>query len=142
MRIAFIFLLVPSFYFSCTSSKHSASTVEAAMHEYDRLIKNMDADSIALLYTPNGELGKMAKGRDSIRNFLLSFKDLHVLSQLSLTDSLHISKDSAYQTGTYKQIVLLNSKDTVTVKGRYFANWLWLPKTGWHIQRMDTTPIN
>lgn len=102
----------------------------------------MDADSIALLYTPDGELGKMAKGRDSIRNFLLTFKDVRVLSQQSTTDSLHISRNSSYQTGTYQQVVALPSKDTVTVKGKYFANWIWLPKTGWYIQRMNTTPMN
>lgn len=31
--------------------------MELAMNQYDHLIKNMDADSIALLYTPDGDLG-------------------------------------------------------------------------------------
>jgi hypothetical protein len=44
--------------------------MEQAMQKYDRYILKMDVDSIALLYTPDGELGKMARGRDSIRRFL------------------------------------------------------------------------
>ncbi|MER3465366.1 MAG: hypothetical protein C4329_14080 [Chitinophagaceae bacterium] len=37
-------------------------------------LQKTDADSIAYMFTPDGELGNVAKGRDSIRHFLSSFK--------------------------------------------------------------------
>ena len=101
----------------------------------------MDADSIALLYMPDGDLGDIAHGRDSIKKFLSSFKNLSVLSQSSTTDSIEIHGDSSLQKGTYHQVVLLSGKDTVKVKGKYIATWLWI-QDGWHIKHMVTTPEN
>jgi hypothetical protein len=100
----------------------------------------MDVDSIALLYTPDGELGKMAKGRDSIRRFLENFKKYKVLSQVSKTNLINISRDTALQSGLYTQKVIVPVNDTVTVKGLFSTKWIWMDSTGWHIQRMETTP--
>ena len=112
------------------------------MKEYDRLIKKMDADSIALLYTQDGDLGTIAHGRDSIRNFLSIFKNVKVMSQSSTSDSVNIIADTAYQKGTYKQVVVVSPKDTLTVKGTYSAVWLWIKPNGWHIKKMHTKPMN
>ena len=101
------------------NNDHNKEGVEKAMKHYDYLIKNMDADSIALLYMPDGDLGDIAHGRDSIKKFLSSFKNLSVLSQSSTTDSIEIHGDSSLQKGTYHQVVLLSGKDTVKVKGIY-----------------------
>ena len=73
-----ILLSIPGL-LSCNHSR-SRDGVEEAMHTYDRLILKMDVDSIALLYTPDGDLGKIAHGRDSIRRFLARFKDFKVAS--------------------------------------------------------------
>jgi ketosteroid isomerase-like protein len=126
---------------SC-SHIHSRDGVERAMQQYDHLIKEMDADSIALLYTPDGDLGDVAHGRDSIRKFLSSFKNVKVLSQSSTTTFLEVHGDSFFQKGTYKQVVLMEGKDTVRVKGEYNATWLWIPNDGWHIKHMTTKPTN
>src|SRR5258706_6497766 len=100
MRYNVLFiLLVMLFLFSCTETNYSKSSVASSMQEYDRLIKKMDADSISLLYTPDGELGTIAHGRDSIRNFLSTFKNVKVLSQFSTSDSINIIADTAYQKG-------------------------------------------
>lgn len=82
---------------ACNSKNHSKESVELAMKEYDHLIKNMNADSIALLYTPDGDLGDIAHGRDSIRKFLLSFENVRVVSQSSTTTFLEINGDSSLQ---------------------------------------------
>lgn len=112
------------------------------MKHYDHLIKNMDADSIALLYTPNGNLGDIVHGRDSIRKFLLSFQNMHVISQSSTTSFIEVEGDTATQKGTYRQTVYIPGKDTIHVKGAYTANWLWMPPGEWHIKRMITKPLN
>jgi hypothetical protein len=126
---------------SC-NNHYNKSDVEKAMQQYDHLIKKMDVDSIALLYSPDGDLGSMAHGRDSIKNFLLTFKNFEVLSQSSITNSIEIKKDSAVQKGTYRQIVITPKKDTVTVKGEFTATWQWLQHDGLHIKRMMTQSTN
>ena len=110
------------------------------MQRYDRFIKAVNADSIALLYTPDGDLGNVAHGQDSIRRFLATFKNVTVLSMASTTDSIAIQGDSSIQTGTYRQVAVLSEKDTVHVKGTYRANWQWTPEHGWRIKRMITKP--
>jgi hypothetical protein len=125
---------------ACRSKKHNAESVEQAMQKYNRYILKMDVDSIALLYTPDGELGKMARGRDSIRRFLENFRKYKVLSQVSKTNLINISRDTALQSGLYTQKVIVPVNDTVTVKGLFSTKWIWMDSTGWHIQRMETTP--
>lgn len=49
------------------------------MKHYDDLIMNVHADSIAMLYTEDGDPGGIAHDRDSIRNFLPGFKNTQVL---------------------------------------------------------------
>ena len=127
---------------SCTTSTHNKSGVEAAMKYYDHLILKLDADSIALLYTPDGNLGGMAIGRDSIKQFLSTFKNVQVLSQVSTTDSIHIIRDTAIQKGSYTQTDIVAGKDTLHVKGEYTVQWQWIHKQGWHIKKMITKPLN
>ena len=126
---------------SCTAGKHTKDEVEQAMKQYDHLILKMDTDSIALLYTDDGDLGNMAHGRDSFRKFLAGFKNMKVLSQSSTTDTITINGDTSLQKGLYHQRVIVAEKDTVKVKGAYTATWLWKPQDGWHIKRMETKPV-
>ena len=126
--------------FSCSAGKHNEKGVQSAMKQYDHYIQNLDADSIALLYTPDGDLGNIAHGRDSIRKFLSTFKNVKVLSQSSTTASIKITGDTSLQKGRYQQVVVIAGKDTLTLRGEYTATWLWMPNAGWHIKRMETKP--
>ena len=139
LRIYFLFIII--LLVSCSTGRHNKKGVELAMKQYDHLILKLDADSIALLYAPDGDLGNIAHGRDSIRNFLLTFKNLKVLSQTSNTEFIKVSGDSSFQKGTYHQTVVVAAKDTVHVKGEYTARWIWISQSGWHIKRMETKPI-
>jgi len=134
-------LIIILLVFSCKASHHRSGIINA-MRTYDRLITKMDADSIASLYATDGELGKVAKGRDSIKKFLLTFKKFQVLLNESKTDSIVMAGDSAVQTGSYRQEVILPSKDTAHLKGLFHANWIWKKSEGWHIKKMETTPIS
>lgn len=135
-------IIVIMLLYSCNAGKHSSKSVESAMQQYDHFILNLDADSIALLFTPDGNLGNIARGRDSIKKFLSSFKNVRVLSQSSSTTSIQINKDTAVQKGAYRQVDIVAEKDTVKVKGEYTATWLWINQKGWHIKEMTTKPSN
>ncbi len=125
--------------FEC-SNKDNERGVEQAMKQYDHLIKKMDADSIALLYTPDGDLGTMAHGRDSIKMFLSRFKDIKVLYQHSVITYMKITADTALQRGIYRQMVLINGKDTMRDGGEFTAIWWWIEPGVWRIKKMMTTP--
>ncbi len=115
--------------------------MQESITQYQRLIQKLDADSIALLYTPNGRMGEMATGRDSIRAFLSSFQNIQVLSQLSTSDSLTLNKSMALQKGIYVQTDVISHRDTITVKGEYTARWQWMDDS-WHIEQMETKPLD
>lgn len=131
---AFVILICSMSY----GQKHNKQEIESAMYRYDLFIQKMDADSIAHLYAPGGDLGNIAHGRDSIRKFLLTFNNVQVLTQSSVTDSIQLNGDSAMQYGSYKQIAVINKTDTLKLKGTYTANWIWLPAEGWRILKMNT----
>jgi Domain of unknown function (DUF4440) len=138
-----LYLLISVCLFACNNRTHKdKADVEKSMQAYDRMILKMDVDSISLLYTPDGDLGNMAHGRDSIRRFLYKFKNFKVLSQVSNTDSISIMYDTAVQMGTYRQKVIVPVNDTVSVKGLFTAKWIWSDEGGWHIKHMETQPIN
>jgi hypothetical protein len=132
-------------FLSCLASckkGHNKQDIEVAMQRYDRYVKQMDTNSLAMLYAPDGELGTIAKGRDSIRHFLSHFNNVRVLSQKSDCSSVEINGDSAIQKGTYKQTAIVDGKDTVKLKGDYVANWKWTPEEKWRITKMTTTPAH
>ena len=122
--------------------EHSKTEIETAMQQYDHLIQKMDADSIALLFTPDGNLGDIAKGQDSIRKFLASFKNVKVISTKSITKTIELSGDSSIQKGTYQQVDIIDGKDTVRVKGEFTAKWLWTDQKAWRIKKMTTKSLN
>lgn len=100
----------------------------------------MNADSIAAVYDIHGELGNIAQGRDSIRKFLETFKNIRMLSQASTSDFVEIMGDSAQQRGSYSQVDVVDDRDTISVRGTYIALWKWNDREGWRIKRMETTP--
>ena len=134
--LRFLCLTTSLFLASCKTA-HNKSEIESAMSRYNYFIQKVDADSIALMFTPDGDLGKMAHGPAAIKNFLDGFKNFQVLSQKSSTESILLKKDSAVQTGHYKQVAVVG-KDTFHVKGAFTTLWLWQKQTGWRIKNMET----
>lgn len=135
-----LFVVITLLIISC-NKKHNNDEIEAAMKNYDRQIQNMNADSIAMLFTPDGNLGDMVFGRDSIRSFLATFKNVHVLSTISTTGSIELNADSSTQVGSYQQVDIIDNKDTIHVKGSYTAKWKWISGQGWLIKKMTTKGI-
>jgi SnoaL-like domain len=122
-------------------SGHGISGVDQGMKAYDRALERMDVGGIAMLYAVDGQLGNVARGRDSIRNFLNGFSAYKVLSNHSVSDSIRINGDMAFSKGIYTQVTILPSHDTVHLKGAFMVQWVWVGKDGWKIKRMDTQPM-
>jgi ketosteroid isomerase-like protein len=120
--------------------RHESGEIESALKGYDRLIQKMDADSIALLYTTDGDLGGIAQGRDSIRKFLSGFKNVRVLSVSSTSEKIELNADTAIQLGRFNQVALVNGTDTLRPKGTFTAKWIWTKEEGWKIRSMNTKP--
>lgn len=139
LHIPFLFIIILVIINGC-QHKHQQQEIIAAMQEYDQQLMQMNTDSIAKLYSPDGELGEVAKGRDSISRFLKKFAELKVLSNHSQTTQVAINGDSAIQQGTYKQVTILPTKDTARLSGQFTAKWIWLPNEGWRIKKMVTIP--
>ncbi len=120
---------------------HTNNEIESAMKRYDYFLQKVDADSIASLFTIDGDLGKQAHGRAAIKNFLSQYKDINVLSQKSTTLSIEIAGDAATQKGTYKQSdILPSSKDTLNVSGTFTTDWIWDQYAGWLIKSIEAKP--
>jgi len=140
----FNWILMFVVFFTACRNFHTDPDLRTAMNTYDRLILKTDGDSIALLYTIDGDLANMAHGRDSIRMFLYRFKDFKVLEQVSTIDSMRIFLDTGFITGSYHQKVIVpnnNAGDTVSVKGNFKSKWILVPEYGWQIKKMETQPI-
>jgi hypothetical protein len=89
---------------------HSRSEIELSMKQYDHYIKNTDADSIALMFTPDGDLGNIAHGHDSIRKFLSSFKNVSVSATASTTGSIVFNGDYPHKQGPIGNWIYLMKK--------------------------------
>jgi hypothetical protein len=120
---------------------HQKQEIESAMNQYNHYIIMMNTDSIASIFSTDGDLGGIAHGRDSIKHFLLRFKEFKVLSQTSSTNMISITGDSALQTGLYWQTTIVPPADTMHVKGSFTARWIFEEVSGWKIKRMDTQPL-
>ncbi len=118
--------------------------VEAALQHYSQLMLRMDNAGIAGLIAGDGELKNSGQapiyGPDAVRAFLDTFKDYRVLAYQIHADSTSVQADTARQSGTYRQRVLLPDKQTVEVSGRFDAVWVRTTDGRWLIHRMLTTP--
>jgi ketosteroid isomerase-like protein len=120
------------------------ASVDSALAHYTRLVARMQHDSIAALYTPDGELAAPGRppivGPVAIRDFLGSFSQYHVLAYRTTSDSVVIRGDTAYQTGRWWQEVQVPAGDTVKVKGDLSVIWLRDSTGAWRARRMSATP--
>ncbi|MEO7046146.1 MAG: nuclear transport factor 2 family protein [Ferruginibacter sp.] len=140
LKIKEFLVIFVSLTLSCGHPARDRAGIERAMQNYNRHIISMNLDSISSSYSEDGELGNIAKGRDSIRIFLTKFASFKVLSQLSTTDSIVINQDTAVQKGMYRQTVIVPVNDTVSVKGLFTARWIWQDGE-WEIKHLETIPI-
>lgn len=121
-----------------------SSSLNAALAHYTELVRQMASDSIAALYTADGEVAGSGRapivGPPAIAAFLGSFSSYHVLADSMKVDSLSVRGDSGMQTGSFWQLVQLPSGDTVQAQGGFRATWVRDGHGGWRVRRMATVP--
>jgi len=66
------------------------------MEKYDALILKSDAPANAQLFTPDGNLGDIAIGRDAFKKFLSFFNNIRVPSQSTTSTSIKINGDTVF----------------------------------------------
>jgi len=114
-----------------------------ATEHYAQLVKAMDSNAIANLYTADGEsiiVGQPPiRGREAIRKQLESFSGYSVQSEILTADTINVDGPRAHVTGTYRQRVRIPAGDVIEVHGAYAADWL-REGNDWHIQKLLTTP--
>jgi ketosteroid isomerase-like protein len=141
--LAFALSLGGSAPLSAQTASERAS-VDSALAHYTRLVARMAHDSIAALYTADGELAAPGRppivGPVAIGDFLGSFSEYHVLAYRTTSDSVLIRGDTAYQTGQWWQEVQVPAGDTVNVKGDLSVIWLRDSTGAWRARRMSATP--
>jgi len=117
--------------------------VKAAMRRYDQLVLAMNAEGIAAMFTPDGELidaGKtVASTPASIRSFLQSFDGkVRVEENTSSIESITVTGATAILTGTYQQkALLLPYKREIRVQGTFEVEWSRQPDGQWLVRRMS-----
>ena len=125
---------------SCNTDR--SDEIDKAMRHYDRLILHGQYDSIANMYSIDGELvgGDQPSvfGRDSISKFLKSFKGATVLKNESTTKTTIFKGSTAVQEGSYIQIVKIPSGDTLEMAGQYTTTWIGESENNWQIKKMFT----
>jgi uncharacterized protein (TIGR02246 family) len=143
MRIFFIATVFLSACAQTTSVADAENELRHATEHYAQLVKAMDGNAIANLYTADGESIIAGQppihGREAIRNQLESFKGFSVQSENLTADTIKIDGARAHVTGTYRQRVRVPAGDVIEVHGAYAADWL-REGNDWHIHKLLTTP--
>jgi ketosteroid isomerase-like protein len=145
MKLLFFAITFTLFQWNSCSDKNKGETPQSVMKRYERLVLEMNADSISQLFTNDAEVGhanqKPVKGRDSIYAFLSSFKNVRVITNVDSISNISIKNDSAIVDGKYKQSVVLQNKDTVHVAGKFTANMVRDKNKNWLISKMHTQSL-
>ena len=123
----------------------SRRQVEAALVHYNSLTRQMLGDSIAALYTPDGELlgtnAPTVRGPDSIRAFLARFAGkVTVDSARMWSDAITVAGSEAVQWGRYEQFATPVNQPQVHVQGRFVADWVRDSTGAWRLRRMLAQP--
>jgi uncharacterized protein (TIGR02246 family) len=140
-------LIVIAVFFTACARTTSVADAQAQLHEatehYAQLVRAMDSNAIANLYTTDGEsviVGQPPiRGREAIRKQLESFSGFSVQSETLTADTITVDGPRAHVTGTYRQRVRVPAGEVMEVHGAYAADWL-REGNDWHIQKLRTTP--
>jgi uncharacterized protein (TIGR02246 family) len=120
--------------------------VEAAMQQYTKLLRTGPPETLAALFTADGELlepGMSAlKGPEAIRAFLAPvFTAYEVQAASTESEAVEVFGPAAYQWGTYSQRVAEKGKPAADYRGRFVASWRRDAEGHWRIARMLVQPF-
>ncbi len=128
----------------CPNRSGQVAAIKAELARYERFVLTMAHDSIAAMFTPDGELhtpgASSPVGPKAIAEYLKSFSAFHVIADSMTADSTFASTTAGRQVGSYWQRVRIPRGDTVEVRGRFEARWRKVPPGQWKLSWLGTVP--
>lgn len=117
--------------------------VRADMEKYNQCFSQMNADGMASLFAPNGEIYDtgllQASGPNAILSYLnQSFNSAHVDSLTTTIDSIVINGSVAAVLGTYDEKTSDTTGQSNETKLRYVAEWIDQSNGQWLLNRVST----
>lgn len=116
--------------------------VDSALVHYDSLIRRTLGDSIAAMYTADGEMlgDNMAPvhGPAAIARLLSQFSGFRVDTEQMRSEALAIADTEATQWGTWRQAATPPGQPMVHVQGRFVAQWIRGCDGNWRLRRLLT----
>ena len=128
---------------AATPTPDQSANVREFMGKYNQCFAQMDANCIATLYTPDGEIYTtgllQASGPDKIRSFMdQSFKAAPINSFTATIDSIIINGDVGVVRGTYDEKTTNATGQSNEAKMQYTAEWNQQPNGQWLLKRYST----
>ena len=118
------------------------SQVLVSLDRYRQLVLHGDAERLADMYAPRGELRHNAEkpllGPQQIRLFLKNFADHQVQSFELRARSTIVEEGAVKQRGTYHLRVLAPHGSDIQAGGEFEATWVHEPDGRWLLSRMHT----
>lgn len=128
---------------ACGPTANTAD-VPKELERYQDFLMRAQSDSIAAMFASDGVIANPGApeivGPAAIATQLKGFADYKLLGDSMVVDSMQSAHVVATQFGHYWQRVRIPKGDTVEVRGKFQAEWVWTPQAGWKIRRMGTHP--
>ena len=126
---------------SAATTAAAAATIEATYQRYDDFIRQVNGDSLASLYTADGQMiGTNAQGPAEIAKFFRGFANVKVETQNHQTDAITVADSLAVHWGRYRQRAVVGKQPPIDVSGRFVIEWHLQPDGRWLIRRLMTLP--
>jgi uncharacterized protein (TIGR02246 family) len=127
------------------SSTDRGAAVVAAMDHYAALVRAVNSDSVAAMFTQDAQLLEpgMAplRGREAIRAFLAPFDGKVTVDTVeNRTDLVEVYGDTAYLWGRYRQVARTGDQPPGEFDGRYVARWRLEADGRWRLARLLMQP--
>ncbi len=119
--------------------------IAGAMERYMVHARQVNADSVASFFTPNGTLFEPGifpiQTRDSIRAFMASFPGVRVDIATATPDTIEVFGETALLWGSYFERLAFPGQALSEQHGRFVIEWRRQPDGSWLIDRYYRVPL-
>ncbi|HEV8363469.1 MAG TPA: nuclear transport factor 2 family protein [Gemmatimonadaceae bacterium] len=119
--------------------------IAGTMERYMVYARQVNADSVATFFTPNGTLFEPGifpiQTRDSIRAFMASFPGARVEVATATPDTIEVFGDTALLWGSYFERLAFPGQPLSEQHGKFVIEWRRQPGGAWLIHRYYRVPL-